>query len=417
MKILLINYFFPPAIDAHAYRWHQLMRYWSENGHEVDVITSGDFEGTIFDEPHIFSSIARLGRKRRQHSAVYVEKKRSLQSNIKDSLLKLYRKIYWPDAFWHWIFPLSAELFKRRKVKYDLIVSYYPCLLAHLGASYLYSKQKNDNARWIADYGDPFSTSDSMQPNNFALYKKINIYIEKLMLNRCSAVVFTNETTARDYVGAEVCNREKVSVIPHLVDIDSFYVGSGPGLHEETSKNKIIRLVYIGGFHKGIREPDQLFSLVKVVNELGLKLELDIYGPANGYDFGKYDFSHINHRGIIARELVSTVIETADFLVNVDNVNCSMTPSKIVELIATGKPIINIGVQNTPHKLFSMYEGEGYCFNYNYMESHENGYTKIIDFIGKNTGRYASIDTVKAILEGYDLQDIASQYVAAVGMH
>ncbi|WP_146176712.1 glycosyltransferase family 4 protein [Chromobacterium sp. Panama] len=414
MKILLINYFFPPAIDAHAYRWHQLMRFWSESGNEVDVITSGDFEDEIFNESHLFSSITRLGRKRRQHSAAYVERKINLQNNIKNILLKIYRKVYWPDAFWHWIFPLSAELFKRRKVKYDLIVSYYPCLLAHVGASYLYSKQKNDRARWIADYGDPFSTSDTMQPNNFALYKKINIYVERLILKRCSAVVFTNETTASDYVLAKICSNEKVSVIPHLVDIGSFYVCSKSGSLVKTSNNRAIRLVYIGGFHKGIREPDQLFGLVKVVNEQGIKLELDIYGPANGYDFSKYDLNRINHNGIIARELVPAIMGTADFVVNVDNANCSMTPSKIVELIATGKPIINIGVPNTLHKLLLRYEAKGFCFNYNYIDSHENGHKKMIDFFSKTVGCNAPVDVVKTVLEGYDLQDIASQYITAV---
>ncbi|MBM2882781.1 glycosyltransferase [Chromobacterium phragmitis] len=415
MKILLINYFFPPAIDAHAYRWHQLMRYWSGQGHEVDVITSGDFEDEVFAESHRFSSITRLGRKRKQHSAVYVEKKRTLRNDIKAVLLTMYRKVYWPDAFWHWIFPLTVALFKRRKVRYDLIVSYYPCLLAHIGASYLHSRQKENETRWIADYGDPFSTSDSMQPNNFALYKKINIFVERLILKRCSAVVFTNETTASDYVQAKICEQEKVSVIPHLVDINSFYVGSKSSLLDKTSDIPTIRLIYIGGFHKGIREPDQLFDLVKAVNGLGVSLELDIYGPANGYDFGMYDLGNINHHGIIARELVPTAIEAADFVVNVDNINCSMTPSKIVELIATGKPIVNIGAKNTPHKLFSRYENEGYCFNYDHVESHENGYAKIADFLRKNTGRHASIDIVKAVLDGYDLQDIASQYITAVG--
>ncbi|ASD63971.1 hypothetical protein [Bdellovibrio bacteriovorus] len=69
--------------------------------------------------------------------------------------------------------------------------------------------------------------------------------------------------------------------------------------------------------------------------------EFNVYGPPNGFHF-EVDGDISKYHGPLSREGAISAVKLADILVNVENTNCVMTPSKVVEYVATGKPIINI---------------------------------------------------------------------------
>ena len=203
MRILILNYFYPPVVDAHAYRWEQIARCWVAQGHQVDVVC-GRLRGVPNPRVQAGVNVTRVGPVRRSTMLFTppvgggTDLRTRLTSAIVKALRSAYRGLYWPDAWWHWWPSALREVLKRSEA-YDLVVSYSPCLGAHLVAAALKQRARSSGLVWIADYGDPFSTSSTMRPNNFAVYRGLNGVAERHIASRANAVVFTNYGTAADY--------------------------------------------------------------------------------------------------------------------------------------------------------------------------------------------------------------------------
>lgn len=401
MRILIINYYFEPMIGAHAYRWSQIAKEWASLDHDVEVI-SGNFEhkskyriGNI--------SIKRIGRVRKEKIENGSEKLAKLQKLSLGSLIKLkilnvirkiYRALYWPDGLWLWLPFLILEIVRRKSEKYDLIISYSPTFSAHLGAL-VYKKISKSQNVWVADYGDPFSPSYTMPPNNLKIYSMLNHLVESIVIKSAQMVSMTNKNTLGVYRRKFPIFSDKIVCIPHLVDIEKFYCGDGVN-----SDKRAFRFVYVGGFHQNIREPYFMLKFFRVLECAGFDFRLDIYGPLNGFDIQSK--GNIRHHGLIPRSKAIDVIRSADCLVNVENTNCLMTPSKLVEYVATGKPILNF-IQDDCSELLLKYEASGFVFNarkcgvvqefLDWIESVEtlNSYDRVLSYVGDSSlGKIAS---------------------------
>jgi glycosyltransferase involved in cell wall biosynthesis len=421
IRVLIINYFYPPVIDAHAYRWEQIARHWVAQGHQVDVI-SGRLHGVTDRTFQDGVNVARVGFVARpiMHSSAPQHRAMSLHTRLKSSVVNafrpLYRKLYWPDAWWHWWPYAVREVLRRRHLGYDLVVSYSPCLGAHLAAAVLKRWSKSAEMTWIADYGDPFSISSTMPPNNLALYGRLNQLVERRIARQADMLVFTNESTAAAYHEAGVCPQDKLRVVPHLVDVQRLYAG-GRGEkrsdYHNASAAHTTHLLYIGGFHRGIREPDLLFDIMRRLNRNAMhEYVLTIYGPANGFDLSPADCPQIRYKGMIAREKAMELIREADVLVNVDNMNCVMSPSKIVEYIGTGRPLLNLKSGGVDHPALARYVQCKFALELSREDLPSNDAGLVAQFLSRTAGTVASLQTVESVLEGYTLPRVAEQYLA-----
>jgi len=415
MKILIINYYYSPLIDAHAYRWEQIAKHWAENGHEVEVIT-GPVKGTPTRACESRVSVTRVGWISRPASPPVANKDApkpdDLMSKIAGTLRPLYRKLYWPDSAWHWVPALLINLLSKRQNKYDLVVSYYPCMGASLGVLALKAFSKHPDFRWVVDYGDPFSVSQSMQPNNYALYEKLNKFTERSLAHQATAMVFTNEPTAEAYkTGLGIA--DNVRIIPHLTNIDRLYAADPRPVSDTKAPTM---LYYIGGFHKNIREPMRLFDLIRGLNknESG-KVLLTIFGPLNGYELQELspiDCPEISYKGPIERDKAIEILKTADAIVNIDNKNCIMTPSKIVECISTGRPLINITNKGESYPPLQAYEQSGYVFPMTQDSITDDVVMAARQFLNKHArSSSAPLDVVRSALSCHTLETIANQYL------
>lgn len=417
MHVLIINCFYPPVVDAHAYRWDQIARHWASQGHQVDVITS-----RLQGAPRLWENggvrVKRVGlvAKSTMHSPGSKQTPRlsaRWKAAAMDALRPLYRKLYWPDAWWHWLPGVLLEVWRRRHVQYDLVVSYYPCMGAHFAAAALKQWGKAPGLRWVADYGDPFATSSTMPPNNFSLYHRLNFATERKLASCADAFVFTNEATASTHLDMEVCPPSKVHVVPHLVDVQRLHAGdrAASPVDQAAEHKTTTHLLYIGGFHRGIREPEVLFDVMRRLNQDPTReYVLTIYGPANGFDLSPTDCPQVRYKGMIERERALDLMRDADVLVNVDNKNCVMVPSKVVEYIATGRPLINIRSGGVVHPAVTEFARRGFAFETDADALATSGIAAIANFIDVNAGSVASRSLVESVLEGYTLEDVAQVY-------
>jgi len=402
MKILIINYYFEPFVGAHAYRWSQIAKVWAAAGHEVKVISGrvDDVRCEIRDGV----TVERIGFLRRQNSTQPSSMEpsgwvRAIRSATVGLLKKLNRLFFWPDGLWHWLPFLLISLFKHRHAQYDLVVSYSPTFSAHLGGLF-YKRIKKNNCRWVADYGDPFSVSISMPPNNLKIYKTLNSFFEKKVIKSADKAIFTNEKTLIEYkifFGAVSC--ATAAVIPHAVDVSSFFQ---PARHVAQEP---FNLVYVGAFHRGIREPDVMVNFFNGLRER-LDITVNLYGPLNGVPASAVNVGCVRHHGVVPRDQAVELIRGADVLINIENSNCVMTPSKVVEYVATGLPIVNFYEEDRTELLCDD-RLNGRVFHIKDLTSLD----AVGDFIPRAVFNGFSLNQVEDVLFAYDLNNVADEYL------
>jgi hypothetical protein len=414
VRILIVNYFHPPMVDAQAFRWAQLARHWAAQGHAVTVVT-GRVHGAPRAERAHGVEILRTGLRSRPtmlaSAAAPSSPRAAWTGRLREGLRRLYRKIYWPDAWWHWL-PGAAWHVARLARRQDLIVSYSPSFAAHVSVLLARALRLAGKARWVADYGDPYSTSHSMPPNNFAWFGRVNRRVERAVIDGADAVVFNSPQTRTDY-DAAFAAAANFHVVPHLADLDALYAGlrgGGPAADEAA-----VRLTYIGGFHRGIREPYELIAWLRALAERSpVPLALDLYGPDNGFDLAGLAGGPVRYHGMVARERALALAAGADLLVNVDNRDCTMTPSKIVEYIGSGRPVLHL-TAGSSHPSLDRAAAAGYARVVN-AAGDAASRDADLEWVLRHAGQVASRDAVRAMLQGFLLPDIAAEYLRRAGL-
>ncbi len=131
-----------------------------------------------------------------------------------------------------------------------------------------------------------------------------------------------------------------------------------------------INLVYIGSLYADIRSPEFIYNLIDKLNKnIQLTIVGGIYGEFSKEFQVKYeDVINKNVRlvGKIPKEETLKYLQHADVLINIGNKIDNMLPSKVLEIIATGKPVLNIlQIENCPSiKYFDLYANALNLFAY-----------------------------------------------------
>ena len=109
------------------------------------------------------------------------------------------------------------------------------------------------------------------------------------------------------------------------------------------SQESEINCIYAGNFYKQIRNPDLLLEKFSEIQNENIKLHLYGTGCEEEVDFWvkKSKGKIINH-GRVSISEVDNLIMNGDILVSLNNSNINQMPSKIIEYISTGLPIINV---------------------------------------------------------------------------
>lgn len=416
MNILIVTYFYSPIIDAHSYRWSQIAQLWAKQGHAVEVVTRA--------APHAPArateggvDVARSGfRARAPATAGPAGTVVGIGARVKGLLrgltMSVYRKLYWPDSAWHWLPALTAQMFQRRKRKYDLVISYYPCFSAHIGVFLLKKMSVEPGFVWLADYGDPFCASSTMQPNNYQLYAGLNESAERALSRTANQLVLTNEETADEY-RKRLFLTDQICVIPHLVDIEQNY--GVVARQRDAGATLIMR--YIGGFHRAVRSPQRMLELLRALREEGgIDFKVEIYGPLNGFsptELAPVDMPYVGYFGVVTRARALELMRGADFLLNVDNENCVMTPSKVVECISVGAKLINISNPQVDYLPLNAYVARGHAISITEQTIDSAVLRTVGQFISNNAQHhYAPLAEVQGILAEHALPSVAERYLA-----
>lgn len=364
-RILIVTHGYFPMHNPRAFRWTAIAEKWVDEGKSVDVITAwtpGLSRCENAEGVHVYrvgGGILERIRKRLDSSGAALTRveerdvRESQSQSIKKSRLKtlakilhdlIWRNLYWPDYTCLWYF---AAVSKARKLmsenNYQSLISVSIPFTGHLIGRRL--KRENPDVHWMVDIGDPFCFAPYDRHNNRLLYDKLNYSAERKVFEQADSVSVTTSLTANEYAKLFPNAKHKIVVICPLVSVSDKTSNAAELLPDNSAK----KLLVIGTLDSLMRSPDVFLNIVDHVARKvpGQTMEIHFIGSHRGIDslFEHYEtpsnLKVIRH-GLCPRSEVITAMTDADILVNIGNQSVCQLPSKIVEYVWAGRPILNI---------------------------------------------------------------------------
>jgi hypothetical protein len=226
--------------------------------------------------------------------------------------------------------------------RYDWLISVSYPFTGHLVGLAL--KRRNPKLRWLVDIGDPFCLAEDPSPNNAALYRRLSLRTDRAVLREADVVSVTTSGTRDAYAGIFPETAAKIYIVPPMLSLPA-EISPGSIRH----KSVALRLVYVGTLYRTLRSPVPLIELFERLVTLlsSIHLELHFIGHINDCAdlFSRYEHlagSRIFVHGLVSRERAQEHMDAAHILINLGNRSSTQLPSKVIEYVAMGKPILNL---------------------------------------------------------------------------
>lgn len=430
MKILIISYYYTPAISPRAFRWTTIAECWAKQGEHVEVICSwepGLARSEIINGVHIHrvgNATVKMLRKRLKNNDlvknITLNEKEKSKSKLSLFLKWVYdhtwKKIYWPDFACLWYFSaLRKAKYLLMTDKYDKLITVSIPFTCHMVG--LNIKKYNPDMLWVTDIGDPFYVLDATPVNNYKIYRRLNYLTERKIINYADIITVTTGSLAKIYRNVFPESNKKIYVIPPLISLSN----KGDIENHIFLKKDMIRLVFVGTLYKAIRSPKFLLQLFRKLlqTSLGDKLEMHFLGRvhdcADSFELYKDLLDNkIFIHGLVAHNVALQATKDADFLINVGNDTSYQLPSKMVEYMSFGKPIINFISTSNDSSLPLIKDYPLYINIINNDITEENKVILLENFIKNSLGKEVNPEKVKQIINPFSEDKIIGQYTKLI---
>jgi glycosyltransferase involved in cell wall biosynthesis len=337
MKVLIVTVAFPPSPHANAKRPFFVAKAMLEAGWQVEVLTTRDGmpDSAVEVLDHPGCRITRLPDPVSDAKAALTSKPRLAR------ILHLAANgMLWPDFHRLWVRKVIRAI-RERQGGYDRVLAFvFPASL------FLTGKERDlVDERWTFDMQEPVSTQYKRYPRRSAMQRLLTPRLERLelhTLHRAGAVIFTADTNRRTSIAEGLVPAERAIHIPFFFEPETF---SGP-----TEVASGFQITYFGNFDlRGHRNP------ATFLESLALFLERN----PQARDVTRFVFHGSwlpEHDSIIARHGLMDVVSIREpvpfheylvrvrqspmlLLVAAAEHNLFM-PSKVIEYIATGRPVL-----------------------------------------------------------------------------
>ncbi len=251
-------------------------------------------------------------------------------------------------------------------------------------------KLEHTTTKWVTFFTDPYTNQDMMfypalfnkEKNKQKRYK-----IEKNIYETADYNIATEElykTVINDF-----CQPENKTLCFRYV-LDDIRSAISP--KSVCNESEEIKLMYAGAFYKKIRNPQPVMAIMEKVDNV----QFDLYVTSKECDdiLEKYKANHIHILdGVPANEYKHKICYEYDILVNVGNDCEYQVPSKMLEYISTGRPILNFYYRKD-----SQYEMiERYPLGMNVDIHDESVYPQVIDYCKKMKGKQMKYDELEEL--------------------
>jgi len=428
MRILVVSYEFSPSISPRAIRWTAIVNEWVRQGILVDVVCARPIGEHLTPQQQDGVRIYRTGELGIQALRSRMRTRDSAPSSgdrapgtflgtwilaaIRWLYARTWRPILWPDYACLWYLPARrAAMRLARAQRYDALVTVSHPFTSHwIGLSL---KRRFKSLRWLADSGDPFAFLISPAVNNHRLYARLNYVVERRVFTRADALTVTTEATRARYEELfPECGKKLAVLPPLLAESDDCQLQTEP-----RPADGRLRLVYVGTLYRTIRNPVPLLVLFERMRNtsIGDRLDLHFYGDVHdcGACFDEYRErlgSTLHVHGIVSHQAALSAMHDADVLVNLGNDTPYQLPSKVVEYLATGRPVLNIArrADDSSAAFFGQYEN-ALCLFDGSREWSNADVERAVEFVATAAGTKGGSE--RQLIECFRASRIAAGYL------
>lgn len=247
-------------------------------------------------------------------------------------------------------------------------------------------KQTHPEIKWLTYTTDPLAYNEA---NPIPAWKKRRaVDIEQKVYDGCDCCLITEELHSNlnnDYHISE----QKIVVLPYLIETDRV-----PTLLSGVKQNDRPQVLYAGCLFHRVRNPQLLLDVFSELQDIDLNLY--VTGDRKCRKILRDSFPpNISINSVVPREEYFSLLSQADILVNLSNNAKLQAPHKLLELISTGRPIINFYYfKNTSYGII-----EKYPLGINISNSLNANEIRLIirDFVMKNQNKHLSDKEIKDI--------------------
>lgn len=262
----------------------------------------------------------------------------------------IWKKIYFPDDACLWFFPARRKaLALLDSQDFDAVITVSLPFTGHLIG--LSVKRHFPILHWLADIGDPF-TIQARPLNNPYLYKRLSRKLERSVLERADAVVVTNTGAKRACERVFGTDSEKIRVISPLLHpavlpeqgISTDKPIASAFLHAPA---RTLHVGYFGALYAPVRMPDAFLDVLEKTfaarPDLKGRLQVHFFGDVFPEFYDKLNRQCAIHLyGLRSRQEVRAAMHQMDILINIGNITDYQLPSKAVDYLAAGKPVLHL---------------------------------------------------------------------------
>lgn len=230
-----------------------------------------------------------------------------------------------------------------RNSKIDVIISVSFPFYSHV-AAYKY-KRCHPDVRWVTFTTDPFAYSES---NPIVGYKKSRAILTELRIYENSDYCIVTEELYPNLIDDFKISPSKILKLPFLLTNQPSEDNSGESPNE-------INVLYAGYLYYKIRNPKLMMESFSHIDNM--KFNLYVAGDRHCRKYFDREFpSNIHINGLVPREKYLEILTWNDVFINLSNTIRLQAPSKLLELISTGKPVINFyHYQDSGYHIVDMY--------------------------------------------------------------
>ena len=339
-KILIVTHQFLPHVSPRTTRWSLLIDELINKGNEVTVLTGTapeelkkKYEVLYFGNKQFSSNINKVRKDSQNSSNNYLKK--IIYSILKTIYRFLFKTFSWPDYAMFWAFTIFKNR-KRIENKFDAIISVSLPFTSHLCA---YILQKRISADWYMDIGDPFSLKINSPENNKIIYSYLNKYYEKKFYQNAEKIIFTHSEVAELHQDKFNIDRRKIVIGYPIALLNEKRINNSLTFNYEDTPLKI---GYFGAFTKSVREPNNY--IISIANSLDdqIKHEWYINEESKKYFTSIKNISSHQFLDTLPREVaLEVMVSKMHVLLSIGNFNKYQMPSKVIEYISLGKPVLH----------------------------------------------------------------------------
>lgn len=183
-----------------------------------------------------------------------------------------------------------------------------------------------------------------------------------------------------------------------------------------------INCVYLGGLLDGIRSPKRTLELFEKMMKLDSRIKLYVIGKKDGAEICSVLNRYKEKMGesMIVMDSVDfgtaeAIMNGADVLVNIGNLIPNQMPSKLLDYIATGKPIICVS-ELEPCNMQPYWSRYPVMFRTDAEHtSDENTAAQAVRFCNENKGKRVEWDEIRERFKGFVAEDVAKEFAESLG--